>query len=346
MVVFVFLLDVLEDGEGLLRGSGLDKYLLEAALKGSVFFYILAVFVEGGGADALDFAACKGGLEHVGGIEGAAGAAGADDGVYLVYKYNDVRVFLQLVEHSLHAFLELAAVFGACHEGGEVERDDPFVVEGARNTALDDAQCQTLGNGAFAHAGFADEDGVVLFAAGEDLGDALQFLLTAYDGVELPFASQTGKVTPEVLQSRGLALGLGGAACRAVAWLLLAVGVGVGVVVVVLAGLGQEVLYRRGLVLGGGGGRYLALLLEKVDAPFVADIVLLEYLRYSVLALLEHGKEHVYCMDFLGFVAGAFEEAEAQNLLGLPQHGYFAVHAVADVAVKLSYHVFKTGFGG
>jgi hypothetical protein len=51
-------------------------------------------------------------------------------------------------------------------------------------------------------------------------------------------------------------------------------------------------------------------------------------------------------MDFLGFVAGAFEEAEAQNLLGLAEHGYFAVHAVADVAVKLSYHVFKTGFGG
>ena len=58
-------------------GRGLDHDGLEAALQGGVFLDVLAVFVQGGGADALEFAARQGGLEHVGGVHGAFGRAGA-----------------------------------------------------------------------------------------------------------------------------------------------------------------------------------------------------------------------------------------------------------------------------
>ena len=69
VVVLILLLDVLQDGEGLLGGGGLHQYLLEAAFEGAVLFDVLAVLVEGGGSDALDFAAGKSRFEHVGGIE-------------------------------------------------------------------------------------------------------------------------------------------------------------------------------------------------------------------------------------------------------------------------------------
>ena len=68
--------------------------LLEAALQSTVLLDGLAVLVERGGTDTLYLAACKGGLEHVGGIHGACGRAGTHDGVYLVDEEDDLGVLL------------------------------------------------------------------------------------------------------------------------------------------------------------------------------------------------------------------------------------------------------------
>ena len=63
---------------------------LEPALQGRVLFNVLAVFVDGGGADDLQLAPGQGGLEDVGRVHRALGRAGADDGVHLVDEQDDV----------------------------------------------------------------------------------------------------------------------------------------------------------------------------------------------------------------------------------------------------------------
>src|SRR5690606_31584628 len=83
-----------------------------AAGEGGVLFDVLAVFVEGGGADAVQLAASQGGLEQVGGVHGPVALAGPDQGVHLVDEQDDLALGgADLVEHGLEPLLELAAVF-------------------------------------------------------------------------------------------------------------------------------------------------------------------------------------------------------------------------------------------
>ena len=131
MVVFVFVLNVVEDVEGLLGGGGFENDFLETAFEGAVLLDVLAVFVQRCRADTLQLAARKGGLEEVGGIHAARGVARTHHRVQLVDEEDDVGAFLQLLEDGFHAFLELSTVFGSRHEAGHVEADNALVQERA-----------------------------------------------------------------------------------------------------------------------------------------------------------------------------------------------------------------------
>ena len=156
-------------------------------------------------------------------------------------------MLLQLGEDGLHALLKLAAVLRAGHETRQVETQQAFPVERAGHLTRDNLLRQPFGDGALAHAALADDDGVVLLAAAEDLGDAFQLVTTPHDGVELALLGQLGQVAPEVVQRRRAALRLlalltayGGVGTH---------GVGEGIVVVVLARLTPEVGQRAVLLL-------------------------------------------------------------------------------------------------
>ena len=82
--------------------------------------------------------------------------------------------------------------------------------EAVGDVAFDDAPGQALDDGGLAHAGLADEDRVVLGAAGEDLDDAADLLVAADDRVELALAGHLGEVAAVLLQ--GLVAVLGGLA--------------------------------------------------------------------------------------------------------------------------------------
>ena len=150
---------------GLAHGDG-----LEPALQGRVLLDVLAVLVQGGGADDADLAAGQSGLEDVGGVHGALGRACAHDGVQLVDEQDDVAGLLHLVDGVLDALLELAAVLGAGHHAGQVQRQDALVQQLLGHVAGGDALGQTLGDGRLAHAGLTDQHGVVLACGGRGSG--------------------------------------------------------------------------------------------------------------------------------------------------------------------------------
>ena len=153
---------------------------------------MLAVFVERGGADAAQFAARQGGLQHVGGVDGAFGSARADEGVQLVDEADDLAVRLgDFLEDGLEAVFEFAAELGAGDHRAEVEGDDAFCCAAVGHVAGDDALREAFDDGGFADAGLADEHGIVLGAAAEHLHDAADLFVAADDGVELAAASRS-----------------------------------------------------------------------------------------------------------------------------------------------------------
>ncbi len=159
---------------------------LEAALQRGVLLDVLAVFVQRGGADAMQFATRQRGLEHVAGIHGAIGLAGADHGVQLVDEQDDLAFVLgQVVEHRLQALFEFATKLGAGDQGAHVQREHAAIAQAFRHFALDDALGQAFDDGGLAHAGFADQHRVVLGATLQYLDGAADFLVTADHRIEL-----------------------------------------------------------------------------------------------------------------------------------------------------------------
>ena len=205
VVLLVALAQALENLHGLLDGGLLDLDRLEASLQRRVPLEVLAVLVERGGADGLQLAAGERRLEDVGGVDRALGGACADQGVQLVDEQDDLAALGDLLHHLLEALLELAAVLGAGDQGGQVERDDLLVLEQLGNLAVGDPGGEALDDGGLAHAGLADQHGVVLGAAGEDLHDALDLVLAADHRVELALRGELGQVAAELVeQLRGL----------------------------------------------------------------------------------------------------------------------------------------------
>ena len=216
--------DTTENLQGVLHVGLVDGDGLEAALESRVLLDMLAVLVEGGGADDLNLATTQGGLQDIGGVHAALGIACAHDVVDFINDEDDVARLANLLNETLHAAFKLTTELGACHEGGQVEKKDLLIAELEGHFPLDDALGKTLGDGGFTYAGLADKAGVILLTAVQNLHHTLDFLFSADDGVQLALAGALGEVDAVIVQK--LALGFFLAA-------------GSGVIVAVIVGLGS-----------------------------------------------------------------------------------------------------------
>ena len=198
---FVAILQAAQNGNGVLDGRLGHQNRLEAALQCGIFLDVLFVFVEGGGADGTEFAARKGGLQHVGAVHGAFSSARADQGVHFVDEENDLALrFGDFFQDGFEAIFEFTAEFCPGNQGGQIQRDNELGLEHVGNVAGDDALGEAFDDGGFAHAGFADEHRIIFGAAREDLHDAADFLVAADDRIEFGAASQIGEIAGVFLQ--------------------------------------------------------------------------------------------------------------------------------------------------
>ena len=204
MMHFVALLEAAQDGDGVFFVGLVHEHLLKTALEGGVLFDVLHVFVERGGADAMQLAPRQRRLEHVAGVHGAFGLAGADQGMQLIDEQDDRAFALgDFLEHAFQAFLEFAAEFGAGDQGTHVEGEYALAFQSFRHFAVDDALGQTFDDGGLAYAGFADQDRIVLGAALQYLDGAADFAVPADDGVEFAQARAFGEI--DAIAAQGLA---------------------------------------------------------------------------------------------------------------------------------------------
>ncbi len=194
----VLVAQALHDAHGLLLVGLVDGERLEAALQGRVLLQVLAELLKSGGADDLNLAAGQRGLQNGGRIDGALGRASADDGVDLVDEQQHVAGIHDLLDDLLQALLELAAVLGTGHERRHVQRDEALAAQDVGHLVAHDELGQPLGDGRLAHAGLAQDEGVVLLATGQDLHDALDFRGAADDRVQLAVAGLLREIGAEL----------------------------------------------------------------------------------------------------------------------------------------------------
>jgi hypothetical protein len=162
---------------------------------------VLAVLVERGRADRAQLAAGEHRLQHVGRVDRALGGAGADDRVQLVDEDDQLALgLLDLAEDGLQPLLELAAVLRAGEEGADVELPDALALQPLRHVARDDPLREALDNRRLADARVADQHGIVLRAARQDLNDAADLVVAADDRVELARLGELRQVAPELLE--------------------------------------------------------------------------------------------------------------------------------------------------
>ena len=210
VVHFVALLQAAQDRDGVFDGGLVHQHLLEAPLQGGILLDVLAVFVQRGGAHAVQLAARQRGLEHVAGVHRALGLAGAHHGVQLVDEQDDLAFLLgKVLQHGLEPFLEFAAELRAGDQRAHVQREDLLVLEALRHFAVDDALRQPLDNGRLAHARLADEHRIVLGASLQHLHGAADLVVAADDRVELAGGGALGEVDGVFRQRLAALLGVG-----------------------------------------------------------------------------------------------------------------------------------------
>ncbi len=81
-----------QDRDGVFHGRLADEDLLEATLESRVLFDVLAILIEGRGADQSQLPAGQQGLDHVARVHRAFAGPGAHDGVQLVDEGDDLAL--------------------------------------------------------------------------------------------------------------------------------------------------------------------------------------------------------------------------------------------------------------
>ena len=171
VVHLVALLQAPQDRDGVVDARLAHEHLLEAPLEGGVLLDVLAVLVEGGGADEAQLPTSEQRLQHVAGVHRPLGGAGADHGVELVDEGDHLTLGVgDLLQHGLQPLLELAAVLGARHHRTEIEADEPLVLQALGHVALDDPPGQALDDRRLADTRLTDQHRVVLACGGRAPG--------------------------------------------------------------------------------------------------------------------------------------------------------------------------------
>jgi hypothetical protein len=201
VVRLVALLQAPEDADRVGDRRLADEHRLEAALEGGILLDVGAVLVERGRADRTQLAPGEHRLEEVARRDGALGRPRPDDRVQLVDEEDDLALGRgDLLQDGLEPLLELSPVLRAGHERTDVERPHALSLQSLRHIAGDDALRETLRDRRLAHAGLADQDGVVLRAPGEHLDRAADLLVAADHGVELPVLCEGRQVAAVLLE--------------------------------------------------------------------------------------------------------------------------------------------------
>ncbi len=175
--------------DGFVHRRLVDHDRLEAPFERGIAFDVLAVFIQGGCADHLQFAARKRRFENVGGVHRGARRTSPDQHVHFIYK-QDCPGGFQFVNNPLEALLELPAVHGTSNQRSNIQLQNALAEQRRGDVALDDTLRQPFDDSGLADPRFTDQGGVVLGTPRQNLDDPFDFHLASNNRVEFGFFCQ------------------------------------------------------------------------------------------------------------------------------------------------------------
>ena len=200
VVFFIFFTQSAQNFERFLRAGFADIDRLKASFQRRILLNMLAVFIQRRRADALHLAAGQRRLQDVRSIQAAFRLTCADDVMNLINEQQHVPGLGNLVHHILEAFLKFAAVLASGNHAADIQRQHPLVSQHLRYAAVHNALRQALRHGALAHAGFADDHGVILRPADEDLDHPLNLRIAPDHRIQLVLTRRLGQIAAVLFQ--------------------------------------------------------------------------------------------------------------------------------------------------
>ena len=118
----------------------------------------------------------------------------------LVDHQDDIPLLSDLFNQALHPALKLSAELRPRHQRGQIQQENLLVLELIGHIPHGNPLGQALGDRRLADTGFADEAGVVLLPAVQNLDHAFEFFLSADHGVQLSGAGAGSQINAVVVQ--------------------------------------------------------------------------------------------------------------------------------------------------
>ena len=242
-------------------------------------------------------------FHDVGGIHAARGTSCADDGVYLVDENDDVGVVLYFFEQAANTLFKLSAILRSGHHSRHIQAHNALVKEHGRRFALGDELSQPLNDGTFAHTRFANDDGIVLFSATENFGNAQNFLLPTHHGVEFILHCGLGKVVRKAVKDGRFAVSL--SRLRGLrTFVALCAAVARHGFVFLVVGKSEAIL------------RWHGPLLQVSQRVFVVQVVAFKHLFGGIVhAVVQHSQQKVLHIHGLRVLYACLQHGQFQNVV-------------------------------
>ena len=193
VVDFVAVLQAAQNRNRVFHARLAHQHFLETTFQRGIFFNILAVFVQRGRTDAVQFAARQGRFQHIARVHSAVCFTCAHQCMNFVNKNQCIAIVLcQIVQHGFQALFKFAAVFRAGNQSRQIQYQQAFAAQGFGHFAVHDALRQAFHNRGFADTGFANQHGIVFGTPLQYLNGAADFVVTADNGVEFAAARPFG----------------------------------------------------------------------------------------------------------------------------------------------------------
>ncbi|MNI35930.1 hypothetical protein D3C73_899670 [compost metagenome] len=126
---FITFFQASQDSDGVFNAGFRHIDFLETTFERRVFLYILAIFVQRGGTDAVQFPTCQRRFQHIAGIHCAIGFTRADHSVQFINKQNDAAfLFGQIAQHRFQTLFKFTAVLGPGNQRPHIEGQHSFML--------------------------------------------------------------------------------------------------------------------------------------------------------------------------------------------------------------------------
>ena len=180
---FIFITNTFQNSNGIFLGWFIDSNRLESTFQCCIFFNMLAVFVQCSRTDTLDIPTRQFRFQNIGRIQRAFCRASANQRVHFIDKEDYILVSLHFIHNFFQPFLKIASVFGTCHQGTHIQRDDFFILQQLWYFSCYNPLCQTFSNSSFPYAGIPQQCRIVLGTTAQNLNHSFNFRFTANHGI-------------------------------------------------------------------------------------------------------------------------------------------------------------------